>query len=957
MEEKKIVLSADTDSAVKNIEELSSSISDLQKNLSLVKEAGEKLDLSKINPDITTIAAGINKLNNSLKKIADVAPKVDLSTLDAASKSIAALNASLDKDIPGTLNKITSSLNRVNKVLENFNNISKLEALKTSIQDLAQYIDSFESIRVVLDLVQSELKAAGKSFDDTRTGINENSKAVEANRKALEDNKTSIQSIRKEIRALEADAISAADGSEEQAEAIRRLNEAYDNLEVAQVNVRNRGDDNIKIVQNTIAVTRQLASTFSVVQSALSLIGSDSEELNKIFGRLQATIALVQGLQGLGGFPRTLKNLRQAYGAATISVQSFNAALKANPVGVIISSITILISTIGALVGIFSLFKKNSDDVTESASNAKDAVDKYNISLKTLNETTNNTINILTSQKASEEDILALKQLQIQANIDLVNSEIARIESQKKISKDDKDRINSLRDDLQKLLSDYDNIPGRLEQINNANEILFTEQRARLEEEIRIDEARGVSSEDILQKRKDQINEEIEYYQRLVNFYSSASNSITAEEQQNFAFFTALLNARLAELEENENQANIIRIRNQEANRQRAEKEAEDQKRQAEKLSSDLEDIFLDSFEKRRKDAVDSYEKDRALLVQIYGENSDQVFNLEYRLQQQITAIQQDEQKVRISKAKEYLSELNTATEQANTERLNLIENSTRELELQLSEFYLSLEKIRDENGNTDDILAQIAETEMLLEEKRIEMEASNVLFLEEYENLLIEQLSIETLSTEQRAALQEELTSTSNRLAIERVNQSIAQNKRETDNLKSETDKREKIRQAEFQNQQAVLNASAGLASAAASLLGQETAAGKAAAVASATVSTYAGAAQVLANPLQPNPFVKWANFATTIATGLAAVKNILSVNTGVSLSGGSSASLSTGTITAPQIPTVPDISDYYQIENNGLNIESTEDRMLNQRVYIVESDIEDSTNTSRVRVEESTF
>ena len=87
------------------------------------------------------------------------------------------------------------------------------------------------------------------------------------------------------------------------------------------------------------------------------------------------------------------------------------------------------------------------------------------------------------------------------------------------------------------------------------------------------------------------------------------------------------------------------------------------------------------------------------------------------------------------------------------------------------------------------------------------------------------------------------------------------------------------------------------GLTSAVAGLLGEQTAAGKAAAVAAATISTYQGATQALAI-YGPTP-IGFAALGTAVATGLLQVKQILSTKIpGAASSGGGGAS--------PQAPRV---------------------------------------------------
>jgi len=77
--------------------------------------------------------------------------------------------------------------------------------------------------------------------------------------------------------------------------------------------------------------------------------------------------------------------------------------------------------------------------------------------------------------------------------------------------------------------------------------------------------------------------------------------------------------------------------------------------------------------------------------------------------------------------------------------------------------------------------------------------------------------------------------------------------------------------------------------------IIGAETAAGKAFAVAQATINTWVAASQVLRDPTIPSTVLKLAAMTSVIATGLATVKNILKVDTGGSTSAPSGSSVPT--------------------------------------------------------------
>ncbi|MCD8041508.1 MAG: hypothetical protein LUH10_00435 [Tannerellaceae bacterium] len=170
--------------------------------------------------------------------------------------------------------------------------------------------------------------------------------------------------------------------------------------------------------------------------------------------------------------------------------------------------------------------------------------------------------------------------------------------------------------------------------------------------------------------------------------------------------------------------------------------------------------------------------------------------------------------------------------------------------------------------------------------------------------------------------------------------------------NLEASINKyKKKLREEDLKSQLQIYSTSTKLLEESSKLLANDALVSKAIQVASATMSTYTGAAQVLANPAQLSPFVKWAQFATTIATGLSAVKNILAVN----IPGGSGSA--SGSASTPSLPSMPELSTPIQETHN--NMDAYDEAMINkeQKVYVVESDVTNVQGRIKVAESSSTF
>lgn len=160
---------------------------------------------------------------------------------------------------------------------------------------------------------------------------------------------------------------------------------------------------------------------------------------------------------------------------------------------------------------------------------------------------------------------------------------------------------------------------------------------------------------------------------------------------------------------------------------------------------------------------------------------------------------------------------------------------------------------------------------------------------------------------------------------------------KQDEDNLAA----KKRIDELEVESKQASANAIGDIAAGLSSILGQETATGKAVAIASATIDTYLSAStifkQASKNPITiANPAYPYLMAAPAVLAGIARVKSIVSVPVPNGGGGGSMPSMSSAAPLPPQIPTA---------QVTQLNQQSINDIGNNAvRAYVVESDVTSS-------------
>lgn len=182
--------------------------------------------------------------------------------------------------------------------------------------------------------------------------------ALEAS-KTLKDLRTNLKEAISELAALE-------QGSDE-----------FKRLSAAIGNSKDRIDD----LKDAIAATTgggqfesfaklgsSIAGGFQVAQGAMALFGSESQEVEKALLKVQAAMALSQGLKDLEGIKDAFanaKNVASDFGKAAID------ALKGMKAGIAATGIGVLLVAVGALVAYWDDIKGFFDTLSEGATKTK----------------------------------------------------------------------------------------------------------------------------------------------------------------------------------------------------------------------------------------------------------------------------------------------------------------------------------------------------------------------------------------------------------------------------------------------------------------------------------------------------------------------------------------------------------------------------------------------------------
>ena len=166
---------------------------------------------------------------------------------------------------------------------------------------------------------------------------------------------SSLKEVTKSLNDIKDAMIAAGDGTPE-----------FLKLAAAASELKAKVDDSNEAINAINPNKFQAVATFaasaaggiSAVTGAMGLFGAESEEVTKTLAKVQSAMALSQGLAALSELPKTWNNLKAAM-ASTALVQKivtagqwlWNAAMMANPIGLLVAGVAALIGGIYLLVG------------------------------------------------------------------------------------------------------------------------------------------------------------------------------------------------------------------------------------------------------------------------------------------------------------------------------------------------------------------------------------------------------------------------------------------------------------------------------------------------------------------------------------------------------------------------------------------------------------------------------
>ena len=219
----------------------------------------------------------------------------------------------LDKDTE----KYNKTLEELQKASQKYN-----ETISLTKKNAFALEGSYDALTQKMSLLKKEWRATndesrrnelGKQIADINTQLKSMDAEIGNYQRNVGNYEGSLQNqfqlLRQEIKKYQSEVLAAEEGTEEWRQAIQKLGDAKHRLVDMNEMAKLATDDIGEQLSALSSVGSGVASAFGAVQGVMTLVGKDTDNLQKQMVKMQAVMAIVQGAQGIDGMIKGLKGL------------------------------------------------------------------------------------------------------------------------------------------------------------------------------------------------------------------------------------------------------------------------------------------------------------------------------------------------------------------------------------------------------------------------------------------------------------------------------------------------------------------------------------------------------------------------------------------------------------------------------------------------------------------------
>ena len=238
--------------------------------------------------------------------------------------------AKLRKEMVGLADESEAQKKKANELAQA--EFALKQAMSANRKDTSALIGSYNQLQNQL----TALKKVWKETNDetTRNEIGQQIAVLDERLKTLDSSvgvhTRNVGNYRSALKGLREELYQLPKGTEEYTAKLREAAEMTHEIREQQQMLTYASSDLGDQLSNITQIGAGLASGFAAVNAAMGLFGSESEDLQKVLVKVQQTMALMQGLQGLDGLLKRTKGLSVALGLTTKATVNNTIATKNN---------------------------------------------------------------------------------------------------------------------------------------------------------------------------------------------------------------------------------------------------------------------------------------------------------------------------------------------------------------------------------------------------------------------------------------------------------------------------------------------------------------------------------------------------------------------------------------------------------------------------------------------------
>lgn len=213
-----------------------------------------------------------------------------------------------------------------------------------------------------------------------------------------------FKALKDEIKATRNELLQLEEGTEEYNAALQKLGNAQFKLKDMNESAKYATSDLGEQLDNVVGITGSVAAGFSALQGIMVLTGKETEELEKTMVKLQAAMAVVQGLKGIEGLGKQLKGL--------------GTVLKSIKGGGYVALFLAIAAGAYALIKNLPVVKKQEERWANQMKASKDAQDNFSESIEKGNQKLSDRIQLLKAQGVAEREVLEIQIATTKAQLD-----------------------------------------------------------------------------------------------------------------------------------------------------------------------------------------------------------------------------------------------------------------------------------------------------------------------------------------------------------------------------------------------------------------------------------------------------------------------------------------------------------------------------------------------------------